>query len=140
MGQAGQIGGMSKQRKLSPLVYRCDYLIVFVPKYSCRVLTGAIEEMGIAASGHQSPGKLAGGGGLETGGAAGPFPQRRGGSEERALFHPIRNDCTMLLEATDEATFNDPHRFPTGILHVLVNGVAVVEGAAHTGRRPGSVV
>ena len=49
----------------------------------------------------------------------------------------------VVFDATtvrDEATFNDPHRFPTGILHVLVNGVAVVEGSAHTGRRPGRVV
>jgi N-acyl-D-amino-acid deacylase len=40
----------------------------------------------------------------------------------------------------DEATFHDPHRFPTGILHVLVNGAVVVEGGRHTGRRPGRVV
>ena len=36
---------MSKYRKLSHVVYRCDYHIVFVPKYRYRVLTGAIGEM-----------------------------------------------------------------------------------------------
>jgi N-acyl-D-amino-acid deacylase len=37
----------------------------------------------------------------------------------------------------DEATFADPHRYPTGIRHVLVNGTPVVEAGAHTGARPG---
>lgn len=37
----------------------------------------------------------------------------------------------------DTASFDDPHRYPTGIVHVLVNGVAVVERGAHTGARPG---
>ena len=36
---------MGKYRKLSHVVYRCDYHIVFVPKYRFRVLTGAIGEM-----------------------------------------------------------------------------------------------
>jgi N-acyl-D-amino-acid deacylase len=37
----------------------------------------------------------------------------------------------------DTATFDDPHRYPEGIAHVLVNGVSVVERGAHTGARPG---
>lgn len=36
---------MSKYRKLSHAVYRCDYHIVFVPKYRFRILTGAIGEL-----------------------------------------------------------------------------------------------
>jgi putative transposase len=36
---------MSKYRKLSHVVYRCDYHIVFVPKYRFRILTGAIGEL-----------------------------------------------------------------------------------------------
>ncbi|MGW8266699.1 MAG: N-acyl-D-amino-acid deacylase family protein [Longimicrobiales bacterium] len=40
----------------------------------------------------------------------------------------------------DEATFEDPHRFPTGIHHVLVNGEVVVKDGEHTGARPGTVI
>ena len=35
---------MGKYRKLTHVVYKCDYHIVFVPKYRFRVLTGAIKE------------------------------------------------------------------------------------------------
>jgi N-acyl-D-amino-acid deacylase len=37
----------------------------------------------------------------------------------------------------DAATFEDPHRFPTGVSHVLVNGKIVVEHGVHTGVLPG---
>jgi len=40
----------------------------------------------------------------------------------------------------DTATFDDPHRYPEGIAHVLVNGVPVVERCVHTGARPGRVL
>jgi N-acyl-D-amino-acid deacylase len=40
----------------------------------------------------------------------------------------------------DTATFDDPHRYPEGIVHVLVNGVPVVAKGAHTGARPGRVL
>ena len=36
---------MTKYRKLSHVVYRCDYHIVFVPKYRFRVLTGAVADL-----------------------------------------------------------------------------------------------
>ena len=34
---------MSKYKKLSHVVYKCDYHIVWVPKYRFRILTGAIK-------------------------------------------------------------------------------------------------
>ncbi|MCC6317438.1 MAG: D-aminoacylase [Gemmatimonadaceae bacterium] len=41
---------------------------------------------------------------------------------------------------TDRSTFEDPHQYPGGISHVLVNGVPMVEQGAWTDRRPGQVV
>jgi N-acyl-D-amino-acid deacylase len=35
------------------------------------------------------------------------------------------------------ATYEDPRRYPVGIPHVIVNGVAVVRDGVHTGALPG---
>jgi N-acyl-D-amino-acid deacylase len=40
----------------------------------------------------------------------------------------------------DRATWKDPHQYPAGIIHVVVNGVAVVNGGEHTGKLPGRVL
>jgi N-acyl-D-aspartate/D-glutamate deacylase len=40
----------------------------------------------------------------------------------------------------DAATFEKPHAYPTGVPHVIVNGVPVVRGGEHTGARPGQVL
>ena len=37
----------------------------------------------------------------------------------------------------DHATFEKPHQYATGILHVIVNGVAVIREGEHTGAKPG---
>ena len=37
----------------------------------------------------------------------------------------------------DEAAYTDPHHYSTGVLHVFVGGVAVLENAEMTGARPG---
>ncbi|MEO5509855.1 MAG: D-aminoacylase [Longimicrobiales bacterium] len=41
---------------------------------------------------------------------------------------------------SDNATFEQPHQYPIGIPHVIVNGVFVVRGGEHTGARPGRAV
>ncbi len=43
-------------------------------------------------------------------------------------------------EIQDHADFADPHRYSTGVLHVFVNGVQVLEHGEHTGATPGRVV
>jgi N-acyl-D-aspartate/D-glutamate deacylase len=40
----------------------------------------------------------------------------------------------------DVATFDDPHRYATGIQYVMVNGELVVENEKHTGARPGQML
>jgi len=40
----------------------------------------------------------------------------------------------------DRATYADPHQYPAGISHVIVNGVTVVEGDEHTGALPGVIL
>ena len=40
----------------------------------------------------------------------------------------------------DLATFTDPHRFSTGIIHLIINGVPVIRNAAITGEKPGRVM
>ena len=40
----------------------------------------------------------------------------------------------------DHATFDHPHQYATGVVHVFVNGVQVLEDGEHTGAKPGRVV
>lgn len=40
----------------------------------------------------------------------------------------------------DTATYEQPHQYPEGISHVLVNGEIVVENGEHSGRKPGKVL
>jgi N-acyl-D-amino-acid deacylase len=40
----------------------------------------------------------------------------------------------------DQATFEDPHRYPVGIEHVVVNGRFVIKDGEHTGSLPGKVL
>ncbi len=51
-------------------------------------------------------------------------------------------DVVVFDPATiqDHATFKEPHQYATGVVHVLVNGVAVLKDGEHTGAKPGRVV
>jgi len=40
----------------------------------------------------------------------------------------------------DHSTFEDPHQLSTGMIHVFVNGVQVLNDGVHTGAMPGRVV
>ncbi|MCB0500129.1 MAG: D-aminoacylase [Cyclobacteriaceae bacterium] len=40
----------------------------------------------------------------------------------------------------DHATFENPHQYSTGMVHVFVNGEQVLAGGEHTGARPGRIV
>jgi len=51
-------------------------------------------------------------------------------------------DLVVFDPATvrDEATYADPHRFPTGIAHVLVAGEPTIRDGRHTGARAGRIL
>jgi N-acyl-D-amino-acid deacylase len=51
-------------------------------------------------------------------------------------------DIVVFDPATisDHATFEQPHQYATGVRHVFVNGVHVVNDGVHTGATPGRVV
>ena len=40
----------------------------------------------------------------------------------------------------DHATFENPHQYATGMIHVFVNGTQVLKDGEHTGAKPGRVV
>ena len=40
----------------------------------------------------------------------------------------------------DQATFENPHRYPIGVPHVIVAGTFVIRDGEHTGATPGRVV
>jgi N-acyl-D-amino-acid deacylase len=44
------------------------------------------------------------------------------------------------LEIRDHATFDKPHQYATGMVHVFVNGKQVLRNGEHTGALPGRVV
>jgi N-acyl-D-amino-acid deacylase len=43
-------------------------------------------------------------------------------------------------QINDRATFEQPHRYADGVVHVFVNGVQVLANGEHTGAKPGQVV
>lgn len=49
-----------------------------------------------------------------------------------AIFDPVK--------IQDHATFENPHQYSTGMVHVFVNGTQVLENGEHTNAKPGRVV
>jgi len=45
-----------------------------------------------------------------------------------------------LSKVTDNATFEKPHQYSSGMVHVFVNGTQVLQDGEHTGAKPGRVV
>jgi N-acyl-D-amino-acid deacylase len=61
----------------------------------------------------------------------------------RGLLRPgAAADVVVFDPATiaEGSTFDEPRRWPIGIQHVFVNGVAVVRDGGATGVRPGRVL
>ena len=68
----------------------------------------------------------------ETLGIAGRGRLAAGGHADVVVFDPAT--------IRDHATYAEPHRYATGVHHVLVNGVPVIRDGEHTGATPGQVV
>lgn len=67
-------------------------------------------------------------------------PARRLGIPDRGVLRAgLKADLVLFDPARvrDSTTYEKPMAYPEGIGMVLVNGVPVVEGGAHTGARPG---
>jgi N-acyl-D-amino-acid deacylase len=70
-------------------------------------------------------------------------PARRLGLPDRGVLREgAWADVVVFDPATigDQATYQDPHRFPDGIAYVFVNGDMVVGEGRHTSCRPGRVL
>ena len=54
----------------------------------------------------------------------------------------VAADVTVFDPRTvkDESTYPDPHRYPTGIPYVIVNGAVVVDGGRMSSARVGRVL
>jgi N-acyl-D-amino-acid deacylase len=71
------------------------------------------------------------------------FPAQRFGLKDRGLIRErMWADITVFDPKTviDKATYQNPHQYPEGIQHVLVNGVVTIEDAEHTGALAGKVL
>ena len=71
------------------------------------------------------------------------LPARRLGEPSRGTI-ALGSEADLVvfdpLTIADAATFTNPHRYPTGIQHVLIGGTAVIDDGVETGARPGSVL
>lgn len=71
------------------------------------------------------------------------LPAAKFGLGRRGILSPeYAADLVVFDEKTvqDVATFEDPHRYPRGIVHVLVNGQPTVSNGNHTGALAGRVL
>ncbi len=71
------------------------------------------------------------------------LPAQRFRLTDRGLLRPgYAADLVLFDEKTvsDQATYDQPHAYTTGIPWVLVNGIPVVENGQHTGQRPGQLL
>lgn len=71
------------------------------------------------------------------------FPAANLRLDRRGVLKPAYFADVVVFDPatiTDHATFEDPHRYATGVAHVWVNGTQVLRDGEHTGATPGRVV
>jgi len=65
------------------------------------------------------------------------------GLYDRGLLRPGQWADVAIFDAArviDNATFEKPHQYPTGVEYVVVNGEVVLDRGRHTGARPGAIL
>ena len=70
------------------------------------------------------------------------MPAQRLGLSDRGLLRVgMKADLTVfnMGELKDNASFDDPHRYPSGIPYVVVNGEVTIDQGEHTGAHAGEV-
>jgi len=71
------------------------------------------------------------------------LPAKRMGLEKRGVLVQSNIADIVIFDPStviDNATFEKPHQYPTGIRYVMVGGVAVVNNDVFTDERPGAVL
>ena len=71
------------------------------------------------------------------------LPARRLGLRDRGVIAVGRKADLVVFDArrvADRATYENPHQYPSGIEHVLVNGRLVIKDGDHTGSLPGRLL
>jgi len=71
------------------------------------------------------------------------FPAENLKIRERGLLRSGYYADVVVFDAAriaDHATFEKPHQYATGMVHVFVNGIQVLKDGEHTGAKPGMVV
>jgi len=70
------------------------------------------------------------------------LPARQFGLTRRGVIREGFAADLVLFDSesvADKATYKNPHQYPVGIPHVIVNGISVVRDGVHTGARAGRV-
>jgi N-acyl-D-amino-acid deacylase len=71
------------------------------------------------------------------------LPAAKLGWQNRGLVKKGYSADLVVLDpqtVSDRATYQEPHQYPVGIHHVLVNGELVIRDGVHTQARPGLVL
>lgn len=71
------------------------------------------------------------------------MPAQKVGLKDRGVLEVGKAADIVIFDyksIKDNATFLNPHQFPTGIPYVIVNGTIVVDGNSITGKLPGKVL
>ncbi|MBI4593337.1 MAG: D-aminoacylase [Candidatus Rokubacteria bacterium] len=71
------------------------------------------------------------------------LPARRLGLRDRGVIRAGAKADLVIFDpkrVADQATYEDPHQYPVGIEHVLVNGHFVIKDGEHTGSLPGRLL